>query len=330
MTENLPIVSSSPHVRTKETTKSVMTDVLIALVPAFLCGIVYFGMRSLYLVAITVISCVGFEYLWQKITKRPVTINDGTAVVTGVLLAMNVPATAPWWMLVIGSFVAIIIAKQLFGGTGHNFINPALAGRAFMLASWPVLMTKWAAPFTLGFNVPVDMVSSATPLAMLKGTAEGELPALLDMFIGNIGGCIGETSAIAILIGGIYLVARKIISPRIPLCFIGTVAVLSFIFSSGDMSATESVLYNLLSGGLMLGAVFMATDYVTSPMTANGQVIMGIGCGLITFVIRRFGGYPEGVSYAILLMNIVTPLIDKYCLPKKFGAVKGGAVNAKK
>ena len=330
MTENLPIVSSSPHIHTKQTTKSVMTDVLIALIPAFLCGIVYFGMRSLYIVAISVIACVGFEYLWQKITKRPITISDGTAMVTGVLLAMNVPATAPWWMLVIGSFVAIIIAKQLFGGTGHNFINPALAGRAFMLASWPVLMTKWAEPFTLGFKVPVDMISSATPLAILKGTAEGELPALLDMFIGNIGGCIGETSAIAILIGGIYLVARKIISPRIPLCFIGTVAVLSFLFSSGDMSATQSMLYSILSGGLMLGAVFMATDYVTSPMTGKGQVIMGIGCGVITFVIRRFGGYPEGVSYAILLMNIVTPLIDKYCIPKKFGAVKGGAANAKK
>jgi len=326
MADNLLVVSSSPHIRTRETTSAIMRDVLIALIPALLCGIVYFGFRSLYLVAVTVVSCVGFEFLWQKITKKPVTVTDGTAAVTGVLLAMNVPVTAPWWMMVVGSFVAIIIAKQLFGGTGHNFVNPALAGRAFMLASWPVLMTRWALPFTTGFLVSPDLVSSATPLAILKGTAEGGLPSVLDMFIGNIGGCIGETSALALLLGGIYLVARRVISPRIPLCFIGTVAVLTFFFSSGDLSAFDSMLYNTLGGGLFLGAIFMATDYATSPMTAKGQVIMGIGCGLITFVIRKFGGYPEGVSYAILLMNIATPLIDKYCRPKKFGALKKGGV----
>lgn len=331
MAEQLPVVSSSPHIRTRETTATIMRDVLIALIPALLCGIIYFGIRALYLTAVSVISCVGLEYLWQKITKKPITVSDGTAAVTGVLLAMNVPVTAPWWMLVVGALVAIIIAKQLFGGVGNNFVNPALAGRAFLLASWPVLMTRWVQPFSIGFSVPADLVSSATPLAILKGTAEGELPSLLHLFLGNIGGCIGETSALALLLGGIYLVARRVISARIPLCFIGTVAVLSFLFSSGDMSAVDSMLYNVLSGGLMLGAIFMATDYVTSPMTAKGQVIMGIGCGVITFVIRRLGGYPEGVSYAILLMNIATPLIDKYCRPKKFGAVsKGGAVNAKK
>lgn len=331
MADNLLVVSSSPHIRTRETTSAIMRDVLIALIPALLCGIVYFGFRSLYLVAVTVVSCVGFEFLWQKITKKPVTVTDGTAAVTGVLLAMNVPVTAPWWMMVVGSFVAIIIAKQLFGGTGHNFVNPALAGRAFMLASWPVLMTRWALPFTTGFLVSPDLVSSATPLAVLKGTAEGSLPPVLDMFIGNIGGCIGETSALALLLGGLYLVARRVISPRIPLCFIGTVAALTFFFSSGDLSAFDSMLYNTLGGGLFLGAIFMATDYATSPMTAKGQVIMGIGCGLITFIIRKFGGYPEGVSYAILLMNIATPLIDKYCRPKKFGALKkGGVRDAKK
>ncbi|MBR5157641.1 MAG: RnfABCDGE type electron transport complex subunit D [Clostridia bacterium] len=324
--ENLMTVSSSPHIRTNETTGSIMRDVLIALVPALFCSIVFFGLRSLYIVAITVGACVGFEYLWQKITKKPVTISDGTAAVTGVLLAMNVPVTAPWWMMVIGSFVAIIIAKQLYGGVGHNFVNPALAGRAFLLASWPVLMTRWGMPFSTGFSISTDLVSSATPLAILKGTQEGQLPSFIDMFIGNMGGCLGETSASALILGGAYLVIRKVISPRIPLCFIGTVAALSFIFSNGDLSAAQSVLYNILSGGLMLGAIFMATDYVTSPITAKGQVIMGIGCGVITFVIRKFGGYPEGVSYAILIMNIATPLIDKYCRPKKFGAVKKEAV----
>lgn len=324
--ENLMTVSSSPHIRTNETTTSIMRDVIIALIPALFCSIVFFGLRSLYIVAITVGTCVGFEYLWQKISKKPVTISDGTAAVTGVLLAMNVPVTAPWWMMVIGSFVAIIIAKQLYGGVGHNFVNPALAGRAFLLASWPVLMTRWVMPFSTGFSISPDLVSSATPLAILKGTQEGELPSFIDMFIGNMSGCLGETSALALILGGAYLVIRKVISPRIPLCFIGTVAGLSFIFSNGDLSALESALYSVLSGGLMLGAIFMATDYVTSPITAKGQAIMGIGCGVITFVIRKFGGYPEGVSYAILLMNIATPLIDKYCRPKKFGADKKEAV----
>lgn len=328
--EMLPVVSSSPHIRTSETTGTIMRDVLIALAPAFLCGVIYFGIRAAYLTAVSVLSCVGFEFLWQKITKKPITICDGTALVTGVLLALNLPVTAPWQMVVVGAFVAIVIAKQLFGGTGHNFVNPALAGRAFMLASWPVLMTRWVLPFTTGFVIPADLVSSATPLAILKGTAEGQLPPLADLFFGNVGGCIGETSSLALLLGAIYLFARRVVSPRIPLCFVGTVALLAFLFPSGDLSAAVSAAYNVLSGGLLLGAIFMATDYVTSPITAKGQVIMGIGCGIITFVIRRLGGYPEGVSYAILLMNIATPLIDKYCRPKKFGAVKkGGASHAK-
>lgn len=330
MADNLLVVSSSPHVRTRETTSRIMLDVIIALIPALICGIIFYGLRALYITAISVVCCVGFEYLWQKAVKKPVTISDGTAAVTGILLAMNLPVTVPWWLVVVGALVAIIIAKQLFGGTGSNFVNPALAGRAFLLASWPVLMTRWVAPFTTGFSIPVDLVSSATPLAILKGTAEGQLPSLLNMFLGNIGGCIGETSALAILIGGIYLILRRIIDPKIPVCFIGTTALLFFLFSSGDMSAFDSMMYNILGGGLFLGAFFMATDYVTSPVTSKGQIIMGIGCGLITFIIRKFGGYPEGVSYSILLMNIATPLIDKMTLPKKFGAVKEAKADAKK
>ncbi len=324
MDSNTLVVSSSPHIKSRETTTRIMLDVAIALVPALLCGIIFFGVRALYITVVSVVSCVGLEYLWQKLCKKRVTISDGTALVTGLLLAMNLPATAPWWMVVVGALIAIIIAKQLFGGTGHNFVNPALAGRAFLLASWPVLMTKWVAPFTLGFSVAPDLLSSATPLAILKGTAEGQLPSLMDMFLGNIGGCIGETSALALLLGGIYLLLRRVISIRIPLSFIGMLAVLSFLFPGAGMDRLTYAAYSILGGGVFLGAFFMATDYTTSPITGKGQILMGLGCGVLTFVIRRFGGYPEGVSYAILLMNIATPLIDKYLRPTKFGATKRG------
>lgn len=331
MADKLPVLSSSPHIRTSRTTGSIMRDVIIALLPALCCGVYYFGFRALFLVLLSVISCIGFEYLWQKLLHKPSTLPDGTAAVTGLLLGLNLPVTTPWWTVIIGAFVAIIIAKQLFGGTGHNFVNPALCGRAFLLASWPVLMTRWVLPFETGFFISPDVVSSATPLAILKGTAEGELPSLVSMFLGNIGGCIGETSALALLLGGIYLVARGVIRIHTPVSFIGTVAVLSFFFSSGDLGATESMLYHIFGGGLFLGAIFMATDYVTSPITGKGQVVMGIGCGVLTFVIRRFGGYPEGVTYAILLMNIATPLIDRFTKPKTFGTTKkGGAKHAKK
>ncbi len=322
--ENKKIVSSSPHIRAEITTSSIMSDVCIALTPALICSVIFFGMRALFLTVLCIVFCAGFEYLWQKITKRPVTISDGTAFVTGMLLAFNLPVTAPWWITLIGSFVAIIIAKQFFGGVGNNFINPALAGRAFLLASWPVIMTKWVEPFSTGFFIDHDLVSSATPLGMLKVSETEALPEALDMFLGNIGGCIGETSALALLLGGIYLVARKVISARIPVTYILTVAVLTFIFPSAGLSNFNSMLVNILSGGLMLGAIFMATDYVTSPITKKGQVIMGLGCGILTFVIRRFGGYPEGVSYSILLMNVATPLIDKWTQPEPFGTVKKG------
>ena len=291
-----------------------MRDVCIALIPSLIAGVFFFGFRAALVTLLAVIFCVGFEFLWQKILKKEVTISDGTAAVTGMLLAFNLPATAPWWMVLIGSFVAIIIAKQFYGGTGNNFVNPALAGRAFLLASWPVLMTNWVQPF--------DAVSGATPLAIMKNPEAGVLPELSDMFFGNIAGCIGETSALALIIGGIYLVARRVINIRIPLFYILTVAILAFVFPSAGLSNADSMLYNILGGGLMLGAIFMATDYVTSPITRNGQVIMGIGCGILTFVIRRFGGYPEGVSYSILLMNVATPLIDRWTKPKVFGSVK--------
>lgn len=322
--ENI-IVSSSPHIKDNASTSHIMRDVCIALIPALIASVFYFGVRALYITALCMVFCVGAEFLWQKLLKRPVTISDGTAAVTGMLLAFNLPVSAPWWICLIGSLVAIIIAKQFFGGVGHNFMNPALVGRAFLLASWPVIMTKWTAPHTTGFLIPADVVSSATPLAILKNPEAGALPEFLDMFIGNIGGCIGEVSTLALLIGGIYLVIRKVISVKIPLTYILTVAVLSFAFPSEGLSSFDSMMYNVLGGGLFLGAIFMATDYVTSPITARGQIIMGLGCGILTFVIRRFGAYPEGVSYSILLMNVATPLIDRATVPKPFGSVKGGA-----
>ncbi len=316
------IVSSSPHIKDNTRTSHIMRDVCIALVPALVASVFYFGVRALYLTALCMVFCVGAEFLWQKLTGRPVTISDGTAAVTGMLLAFNLPVSAPWWICLIGSVVAIIIAKQFFGGAGHNFMNPALVGRAFLLASWPVIMTRWTAPFSTGFIIPADVVTSATPLAILKNPEAGTLPGFLDMFSGKLGGCIGEVSTVALLIGGIYLVIKKVISVRIPLTYILTVALLTFLFPVVGMSAFDSMMYNILSGGLFLGAIFMATDYVTSPITSRGQIIFALGCGMLTFVIRRFGSYPEGVSYSILLMNVVTPLIDRWTVPEPFGAIK--------
>ncbi len=320
---NFKTVSSSPHIRAKVTTASIMMDVAIALLPALVSGVYYFGLRAALVTLLSVVFCIGFEFLWQKLTKQEVTITDGTALVTGMLLAFNVPVGAPWWLLLVGAFFAIVVVKQFFGGVGNNFMNPALAGRAFLLASWPVLMTSWVPPLTSGGNA-LDVVSTATPLAVLKEEAAGTLPSLTDMFLGNIGGCIGETSALALLLGGLYLVLKRVISVRIPLSYIATLAVLVFIFPNSSLSRLDSVFYNILGGGLMLGAIFMATDYVTSPITKKGQIIMGLGCGILTFVIRRFGGYPEGVSYSILLMNVATPLIDRWTKPRVFGTGKKG------
>ena len=311
------LVSSSPHIRSGETTQKIMLDVIIALMPALLAGVFYFGLNALTLTAVAVVFAVATEVVMQKILGKPVTVNDLSAVVTGILIAFNVPVTLPLWMVAVGSIFAIAIAKQCFGGLGFNFINPALAARAMLLASWPVRMTGWVKP-------GADAVSTATPLAILKGgEAAGQaLPGLWDMFIGNIGGCIGETSALALIIGGAYLLYRRVISYRIPLVYIATVAVLSFLFGGFD---ANTMIYNVLAGGLFLGAIFMATDYSTSPMTPKGQIIFAIGCGFLTSIIRFYGGYPEGVSYSILIMNVATPLIDKYTMPRKFGEVKKSA-----
>ena len=311
------LVSSSPHIRSGETTQKIMLDVIIALMPALLAGVFYFGLNALTLTAVAVAFAVATEAVIQKILGKPVTVNDLSAVVTGILIAFNVPVTLPLWMVAVGSIFAIAIAKQCFGGLGYNFINPALAARAMLLASWPVRMTGWVAP-------GADAVSTATPLAILKGgEAAGQaLPGLWDMFIGNIGGCIGETSVLALIIGGAYLLYRRVISYRIPLVYIATVAVLSFLFGGFD---ADTMIYNILAGGLFRGAIFMATDYSTSPMSPKGQIIFAIGCGFLTSLIRFYGGYPEGVSYSILIMNVATPLIDKYTMPRKFGEVKKSA-----
>ncbi|WP_129596844.1 RnfABCDGE type electron transport complex subunit D [Anaerophilus nitritogenes] len=310
--ENRLIVSSSPHIRSNETTSKIMRDVVIALLPATLAGVYFFRMGAVKVILAAVIAAVLTEAFIQKICNKPVTINDYSAVVTGLLLAFNIPASAPWWLPVIGSIFAIAIVKQVFGGLGHNFMNPALAARAMLLASWPVQMTAWVKP-------GADAVSTATPLAILGGEATESLPSLADLIIGNVGGCIGETSAILLILGGIYLVYRGVIAPKIPVVYIVTVAVLTFIFGGFD---AQFMVYQIFAGGLMLGAIYMATDYASSPVTPKGQMIFALGCGVLTSVIRIYGGYPEGVSYSILLMNVAAPLIDKYTSPRVFGEVK--------
>jgi electron transport complex protein RnfD len=288
-----------------------MQNVLIALLPALAVAGYVFGVWALALVAICVISCVVTEAIIQKLLKKPVTINDWSAVVTGVLLGFNLPIGAPWWIAVIGSVFAIAIVKQCFGGLGQNFMNPALAARAFLLASWPTRMTSTA-------YIPVsDTVTTATPLALLKSGELASMPTTLDLFTGLNGvyGCIGEISALALILGGLYLIIRGIISWRIPVIYIATVAVIALV-------AGQDPLVHIFSGGLMLGAFFMATDYASSPVTAKGQIIYAIGCGLITMIIRLIGGYPEGVSYSILLMNLTAPLIERFTKDKVYGVTK--------
>ena len=317
MSEKLLSVSSSPHIRGKQTTRSIMTDVFIALMPASVLAVVFYGVKALVLILVGVVSAVAAEAVTQKIKKTDVTVKDMSAAVTGLLLALNMPINAPWWMLIIGCVFAIVVVKQLFGGIGHNFANPALAARILLVASWPSHMTGNA-------YLPVDAVASATPLALLKeGTGE-VLPSLLNMFVGgpNVYGCIGEVSALALIIGGIYLrFVKKVITWHIPVTYIGVYAVISLLFGA----SLNDTLFMVCAGGLMLGAVFMATDYVTSPSTALGQVIYAAGCAIITFIIRVYGGYPEGVSFSILFMNFVTPLLDKFIRIKKYGEVKKNA-----
>ncbi|NLG37999.1 MAG: RnfABCDGE type electron transport complex subunit D [Clostridiales bacterium] len=314
-------VSSSPHVFTPVSSRNLMLEVLVALTPAAVAGIVFFGPRAILLICLSAATAVLTEYILQRMARRPITVGDYSAAVTGVLLALNLPPTAPWWMPVIGSAFAIAIVKQAFGGLGFNFMNPALAARALLVASWPMRMTgdAFVSPTFWG---AVDAVSGATPLALIKAGQASELPRLLDLFLGSTGGCIGETSALALIAGGLYLILRRVISWRIPVTYIGTVFVMTLLM--GGFDATLS-LYHVLGGGLMLGAFFMATDYVTSPMTALGQVIMGVGCGVMTSLIRLLGGYPEGVSYSILLFNVATPLIERFTRPKVFGEVRRNA-----
>ena len=313
-------ISSSPHIHNKNTTKAIMADVLIALVPALIGAVYFFGLRALALVLVSVSACFLFEKLWCKLRKQNDKTYDLSACVTGVLLAFVCPPTIAYWQLIIGDFFAIIVVKMLFGGIGKNMFNPALAARAFMF-SWPVAMSTWVKvgwENQAGLLSTVDIVTEATPLAAMH---QGVLPqpSMWDMFLGNVGGCVGETSAVLLLAGLVYLVARNIISIRIPLSFIGTVAVLTFLFPQGnDRFAWMGA--QVFSGGLMLGAIFMATDYVTSPITKLGQVVYGIGCGALTVMIRYFGSYNEGVSYAILVMNACVVLLDRIGRPTRYGA----------
>ncbi len=317
------IGTSSPHLRSGESVQRIMLDVIIALVPAIIGSIYFFGMNAFKLILISVISAVGFEALIQKVFGKPIAIKDLSAVITGILLAFNLPPTAPWWIPVVGSAFAIIIVKQFFGGLGSNFMNPALAARAMLLTSWPTLMSDFVSP-------GVDAATEATPLSIIKygfsdaaasatvAESGSTLPELKEVFIGNVAGSLGETSALLLLVGAAYLLIRGVINWRIPTTYIATTLIMLLLFGV----ESEYIPYHLLSGGLILGAFYMATDYSSSPVTPLGQIIFGIGAGFLTALIRVKGGYPEGVSYSILLMNVATPLIEKLTKPKVFGEVK--------
>jgi len=338
MSENKELklsVASSPHVASPVDTRKLMLDVLIALIPALIAGVIFFGPQALVVTIVSVAACEFFEWGYRKLMKQPSANGDLSAAVTGVLLAFVVPVALPVWVVVIGAFFAIVVTKQLFGGLGKNFMNPALAGRAFLMLCYTTWMTTWVAPgkdswFPIMGNV-ADAVTSATPLSA-DFMHSGILPSVsvMDAFVGNVGGCIGEVSALALILGGIYLIWRGVINIRIPVAYIGTVAVLTFLFPLGGNSHLTWMLYQLFSGGLMIGAFFMATDYVTSPVTKKGEVIYGVGCGLLTVFIRYFGGYPEGVSYAILIMNACVWLIDwKLGRPARYGVSKEARAKAK-
>ena len=321
------VVSASPHFRSRTTTTGIMLDVIIAMIPALVASVILFGFSSLILTVVSVVSCVLFEYLSRKFMKRHNTIGDLSAVVTGMLLAFNLPSTMPVWMVIIGAFVAIVIAKQFFGGIGNNFVNPALIGRIVLMASYPSQIGNFVAPFS--HKGGVDAVTTATPLAQMTsvysaenvGTAidGAELPSLLEMFLGVKGGCLGEVCILALIIGFVYLVIRKVISPVIPLVYIGTVAISMLIAGKADLTF---VAYQVMAGGLVLGAVFMATDYTTSPVSFRGKIIYAIGCGVVTSLIRIFGSLPEGVSFSIIIMNILVPHIEHITTARPFGEVK--------
>ena len=321
------IATSNPHIRSSETTRSIMLDVIIAMLPALVWAVIWFGVKALTLTAVSVIGCMFWEWLYRKLMKKPQSVGDLSAVVTGMLLAFVCPVTTPYWMIIIGGFFSIVVVKQLFGGIGKNFVNPALAGRAFLLGSYAGVMTTWIdatqnkAPL---MGSTADIVTAATPLAYMKtGNMAGltETYSVMDMFLGKTGGSLGEISAAMLILGGLYLIWRKVINWQTPVAYIATVAVLSFLFPKAG-SSLEWMLYSVFGGGLMVGAFFMATDYATSPVTKKGQLIFGIGCGLFTVLIRYFGSYNEGVCYSIMVMNLCVALIDKYTKPTRFGVVK--------
>ena len=321
------IATSNPHIRSNETTRSIMLDVIIAMLPALVWAVIWFGVKALTLTAVSVIGCMFWEWLYRKLMKKPQSVGDLSAVVTGMLLAFVCPVTTPYWMIIIGGFFSIVVVKQLFGGIGKNFVNPALAGRAFLLGSYAGVMTTWIdatqnkAPL---MGSAADIVTAATPLAYMKTGNMADLTetySVMDMFLGKTGGSLGEISAAMLILGGLYLIWRKVINWQTPVAYIATVAVLSFLFPKAG-SSLEWMLYSVFGGGLMLGAFFMATDYATSPVTKKGQLVFGIGCGLFTVLIRYFGSYNEGVCYSIMVMNLCVALIDKYTKPTCFGVVK--------
>ncbi|MFY9402386.1 MAG: RnfABCDGE type electron transport complex subunit D [Candidatus Omnitrophota bacterium] len=311
MKDNL-LVNTAPHLHKKESVQRTMWLVTLSLIPAGLAGVFIFGIKALWSIALSITAAVLTEYILQKLTKRKIAIYDGSAVLTGLLLAYNLPSEAPLWLPIIGSVFSIAIGKQVFGGLGQNIFNPALVGRVFLMASWPKYMTTFTKPFNY------DALTSATPLASLTEGKALEGISYLDLFLGNRPGCIGEVCILALLIGAVFLLIRGYISWHIPFTYIFTTGLLSYIFGAKPLF-TGDWLSGILSGGLILGAFFMATDYVTSPLTRKGQVVFGIGCGIITVVIRFWGGYPEGVSYAILIMNAATPMIDRYMRPRIYG-----------
>ncbi len=316
MAESL-IISIGPHVKDKTSTKKIMWTVTMSLVPAGAAGVFIFGINSLFIIIASILTAVITEVVIIAIRKNDLTaVYDGSAVLTGLLLAYNLPPQVPIWIPLAGSFFAIAIGKQIFGGLGHNIFNPALVGRAFLMVSWPIYMTTWQHP-----RWRVDAVTSATPLLLYKHNEFGFLSTITnwDLLFGNRGGCIGEVCVAALLFGAAFLLLKKYITWHIPFTYISTVAIISWIFNGRDGLFTGDVLFFILGGGLILGASFMATDYVTSPLSARGKILFAIGCGILTFVIRKFSGYPEGVSYAILIMNAMTPIVDRYTFPKWFG-----------
>lgn len=323
------IISASPHVHSDKSTKNLMYDVLYALIPAFLVSIYVFGFSALVLTSIAVASCVFFEYTIQKyLMKTELTVTDGSALITGVLLAFNLPSNLPIWMIILGSLIAIGVAKLSFGGLGYNIFNPALVGRVFLLISFPVQMTSW--PTAIENNTTlVDAVTGETTLGIIKeglmygdtmSTISQKLPSTIDLLLGFTSGSAGEMSALALILGGIFLLARKVITWHIPVSILATMAIMTGIFWALDPEQYANPIIHLLSGGAILGAFYMATDLVTSPMTKKGMIVFGIGIGIITVVIRLFGAYPEGVSFAILIMNAFVPLINKYFKPRRFGS----------